>query len=113
MRIVLFLILLLFVILLFAVGNEKLNLKSKIIILVGAMALFLIVFFYNESMQNKEDGINRILEEFMQGKTVTCSGYEVDKKHFNYEYGTQSFVAKREFDNLNAVIIPIEKCMDK
>ncbi|AII14557.1 putative membrane protein [Campylobacter iguaniorum] len=113
MRIVLFLVLILFILILFAAGSQRLNLKSRILILICGIALFLVAFFYNESVQNKEENINKIVEEFTQGKTVKCGEFEVDKKHFNYEFGTGSFVAKSGFESLNSVIIPVEKCIEK
>ncbi|AGZ81489.1 hypothetical protein [Campylobacter fetus] len=111
MKIILFLVLILFIVLVFASPKDKLSLKSKLVILFCGAALFLAAFIYNEKMQERQDQVQRLLEDFMQEKSIKCGEYEVDNKHFNYEYGTQSFVAKRGFSNLNGVIIPIQKCI--
>jgi len=48
--------------------------------------------------------------DFKQGKTLKCGEYNVSAEKFNYEFGTASFLAKREFSDLSGVIVPIKSC---
>ncbi|WP_180753265.1 hypothetical protein [Campylobacter fetus] len=53
MKIILFLVLILFIVLVFASPKDKLSLKSKLIILFCGAALFLAAFIYNEKNARK------------------------------------------------------------
>lgn len=96
---------------LLAVRNEYMSKKFKaILILVIALSL---VGAYLFQANSDDDAKNRrnLLVGFEQGKTLECDGILVDNKKFNYEYGTSSFVAKRDQNDLQGVIILIDKCI--
>jgi hypothetical protein len=62
---------------------------------------------YIESLQN--DNILKI-EAFKQGKTLKCKDdVKVDKEHFSYFSGTQTFAAKPNSRYVD-VIISIDEC---
>lgn len=112
MRIILFLLLLLLILMLIFVSNEILNKKSKAIIFILGLFVAGFVFFYNKFESDHANSRKALLENFLQGKNIKCAQIDVNNTAFNYENGTESFVAKKEFKNLSGVIISIKDCMD-
>ncbi len=95
---------------LFLITSKSLNRRSKFVVSVVGLALLALAtifqFWENRSNLNRVD----LLEAFSQGKTLNCGKFEVNATRFNYEYGTSTFVAKRGFNEVAGVKIPIEQC---
>ncbi len=107
MRILLFLVLILAVLILLAISNDKLNLKSKISILAVCVVVFLAGFIYNQNDNKRSNDIKELLYKFNANESIKCGDYNITNSKFNYEFGTSSFVSKEQ----NGIIIPIEKCL--
>lgn len=113
MRIILFLLLLLLILMLIFVSSEVLNKKSKIAIFILGVLIVGFVYVYNEFESNHANSRKALLEQFWQGQTIKCGKFDVNNTTFNYENGTESFVAKREFVNLSGVILSLKECSEK
>jgi hypothetical protein len=74
----------------------ELNKKQKI----GATLIVLMVimgaFFYNEYSASQSTKVRHIEILFVQGKSLTCNGIEVNSTNFSYSDGTQTFIGKKE-----------------
>ena len=95
MRIVLFLVLAVVVLIVLAISSQRLNWRSKLSILAVCVVLFITGFLYNAD------------DERRSNDSIECQDYNISKKNYNYEFGTQSFVAKDK----SGIIIPIQKCL--
>ena len=73
------------------------------------VAILVCVYFTSKIYQN-EDAISKLLTDFKQGKVLKCGEYKVSAEKFNYEFGTASFLPKREFSDLSGPIVPITSC---
>ena len=97
---------------LFLIGSKSLNRRSKFVVsVVGGILLALAVLFQaweDSSTTNRVD----LLEAFSQGKTLNCGKFEVNATRFNYEYGTSTFIAKRGFNEVAGVKIPLSECLN-
>ncbi|MDO5045420.1 hypothetical protein [Campylobacter sp.] len=113
MRFILALVVILVAILLFSVSDEKISKKSKILIAVIVVVLGSLAYIYESAFEESQAKKRELLSSFNQGKILKCGEFEVSNKKFNYEFGTSSFVAKREFKELSSVIIEIDKCEAK
>lgn len=111
MQIIAFLLFIVIVVLLItALMKDKSDKKTKWISVGSLIILILLIFGYERYVTNVEDANRALLQSFNQGKSLTCNGTKVDSTRFNYEHGTGSFMAKKEFKNLAGVIIPITQC---
>lgn len=109
MQIIAFLVLLL-VIILFVLAKDNIDKTTKRIVLVSLGVLVVLAFAYERYTSDVADKNRAIINSFEQGKTITCKEATVDKERFNYENGTGSFMAKKEFKELSGIIIPITTC---
>lgn len=107
-KILLFILIILCLALISFALRKKLGKKTKpfFIILLIIFIIFAVLF---ESKNLKlSDKKQDLLYAFNQGKTLKCKDFNVSKEHFNYEFGTSSFVAKsKEFKGL---VLDIRKC---
>lgn len=110
MRIILFLVLLLAVLLIIALSDEIISKKSKAVILALLVVLFGGVYFFTASEQNAQNTSAGLLRAFEQGKSLKCGTFEVNASNFGFEYGTQSFVAKKGAKEVAGQIISIKEC---
>ena len=110
MRIILFLILLLAVLLIIALSDEIISKKSKGVILVVLVLISGGVYFFSQSAQNSQNESTELLLAYEQGKSLKCGALEVNASNFNFEYGTQSFVAKKGEKAFAGQIIAIKNC---
>lgn len=93
-----------------AIKDEKIGKGIKALVSAVLVAIFICVYFYEENLSKNEDAISKLVSDFKQGKTLKCGEYNVSSEKFNYEFGTASFLAKREFSDLSGVIVPIKSC---
>lgn len=109
MQIIAFLVLLL-AIALFVLAKDNIDKTTKWIVISSLLALVVLAFIYESYTSNIEEKNRAIINSFKQGKTITCKDGKVDNKRFNYENGTGTFMAKKEFKELSGIIIPITTC---
>ncbi|MBP3676173.1 MAG: hypothetical protein J6I71_06830 [Campylobacter sp.] len=107
MRIVLFLVLAVVVLIVLAISSQRLNWRSKLSILAVCVVLFITGFLYNADDERRSNDIQVLLTEFNTKDSIECQDYNISKKNYNYEFGTQSFIAKDK----SGIIIPIQKCL--
>ena len=93
-----------------AIKDEKISKGVKALVSAVLVAILVCVYFYEENLSKNEDAISKLVSDFKQGKTLKCGEYNVSSEKFNYEFGTASFLAKREFSDLSGVIVPIKSC---
>lgn len=113
MRIILFLVLIVLILLIIAASNDIINKKAKAGILVLIIAIFGAVFYYTQSVTSTQNTSLELLQAYEQGKSLKCGAYEVNASNFGFEYGTQSFVAKRGAKDLQGIIIDVKNCQIK
>lgn len=110
MRIILFLVLVILILALISISSEILNKKAKFVILLLVALICASVFYYTQGVKNTQNASLELLRAYEQGKSLRCGEYEVNASNFGFEYGTQSFVAKRGAKNYEGVILDIKKC---
>ncbi|OUT14882.1 hypothetical protein B9N63_00905 [Campylobacter concisus] len=93
-----------------AIKDEKISKGIKALVSAVLVAILICVYFYEENLSKNEDAISKLVSDFKQGKVLKCGEYNVSAEKFNYEFGTASFLAKREFSELSGVIVPIKSC---
>ena len=93
-----------------AIKDEKISKGVKALVSAVLVAILVCVYFYEQNLSKNEDTISKLVTDFKQGKTLKCGEYNVSSEKFNYEFGTASFLAKREFIDLSGVIVPIKSC---
>ena len=93
-----------------AIKDEKISKGIKALVSAVLVVILVCVYFYEENLSKNEDAISKLVSDFKQGKTLKCGEYNVSAEKFNYEFGTASFLAKREFSDLSGVIVPIKSC---
>ena len=93
-----------------AIKDEKISKSIKALVSVVLVAVLVCVYFYEQNLSKNEDTISKLVTDFKQGKVLKCGDHNVSNKKFNYEFGTASFLAKREFSELSGVIVPIKSC---
>ena len=93
-----------------AIKDEKISKGIKALVSTVLVAILICVYFYEENLSKNEDAISKLVSDFKQGKVLKCGEYNVSAEKFNYEFGTASFLAKREFSELSGVIVPIKSC---
>lgn len=113
MRIILFLVLILFILIIFALSENVISKKNKFLITGLIMLIFGAVYFFAQYDKSVQSSTNEILTAYEQGRALECESLEVNSTNFAFEYGTQSFVAKRENKQNAGVIISIKKCQIK
>ena len=90
-----------------AIKDEKISKGVKALVSAVLVVILVCVYFYEQNLSKNEDAISKLVTDFKQGKVLKCGEYNVSAEKFNYEFGTASFVAKREFSDLSGVIVPI------
>ena len=113
MRIILFLVLIVLILLIIAASNDIINKKAKAGILVLIIAIFGAAFYYTQNIASTQNTSLELLQAYEQGKGLKCGAYEVNASNFGFEYGTQSFVAKRGAKDLQGIIIDVKNCQIK
>ena len=93
-----------------AIKDEKISKGVKALVSAVLVAILVCVYFYEQNLSKNEDAISKLLTDFKQGKTLKCGEYNVSAEKFNYEFGTASFLPKREFSDLSGLIVPITSC---
>lgn len=93
-----------------AIKDEKISKGVKALVSAVLVVILVCVYFYEENLSKNEDAVSKLVSDFKQGKTLKCSEYNVSAEKFNYEFGTASFLPKREFSDLSGVIVPIKSC---
>ncbi|CAD7288543.1 hypothetical protein [Campylobacter suis] len=100
----------LFLVAIWMIKDESISKKAKTIITVGFFITGIFAYLYESEVSKKESKNALLLGAFNQGKTLVCADKKVDKMRFNYEFGTACFMPKREFAELNGVIVKISDC---
>ena len=93
-----------------AIKDEKISKGVKALVSAVLVAILVCVYFYEENLSKNEDAISKLVTDFKQGKVLKCGDHNVSNKKFNYEFGTASFLPKREFSDLSGLIVPIKSC---
>ena len=93
-----------------AIKDEKISKGFKALVSAVLVVILVCVYFYEQNLSKNEDAISKLVSDFKQGKTLKCGEYNVSAEKFNYEFGTASFLPKREFSELSGVIVPITSC---
>ena len=93
-----------------AIKDEKISKGVKALVSAVLVAILVCVYFYEQNLSKNEDAVSKLVSDFKQGKTLKCGEYNVSAEKFNYEFGTASFLPKREFSDLSGVIVPIKSC---
>ena len=93
-----------------AIKDEKISKGVKALVSAVLVAILVCVYFYEENLSKNEDAISKLVTDFKQGKVLKCGDHNVSNKKFNYEFGTASFLPKREFSDLSGAIVPIKSC---
>lgn len=91
---------------------EQVGFSPKIKYFGAALLVVIIVVavLYERNSSKKGSYKRELVLHFTQGGELLCGGVKVDLKHFNYENGTESFVAKKEFENLKGTILSLKDC---
>lgn len=110
MRIIGFLILVILILALLSVNKERMNLKYKLITFLFCIIIIGSIMWYNIIDEKNSKNNQDIVRSFEQGEILHCGNHDVNNSRFNYEYGTASFVAKRGFEDISGVIVPIKNC---
>ena len=93
-----------------AIKDEKISKGIKALVSAVLVAILVCVYFYEQNLSKNEDTISKLVTDFKQGKVLKCGDHNVSNKKFNYEFGTASFLPKREFSDLSGLIVPIKSC---
>ena len=93
-----------------AIKDEKISKGVKTLVSAVLVVILVCVYFYEQNLSKNEDAISKLVSDFKQGKVLKCGEYNVSAEKFNYEFGTASFLPKREFSDLLGVIVPITSC---
>ena len=93
-----------------AIKDEKISKGVKALVSAVLVVILVCVYFYEQNLSKNEDAISKLVTDFKQGKVLKCGDHNVSNKKFNYEFGTASFLPKREFSDLSGVIVPIKSC---
>ena len=93
-----------------AIKDEKISKGVKALVSAVLVAILVCVYFYEQNLSKNEDAISKLVTDFKQGKVIKCGDHNVSNKKFNYEFGTASFLPKREFSDLSGLIVPIKSC---
>lgn len=93
-----------------AIKDEKISKGVKALVSAVLVAILVCVYFYEQNLSKNEDAVSKLVSDFKQGKVLKCGDHNVSNKKFNYEFGTASFLPKREFSDLSGVIVPIKSC---
>ena len=93
-----------------AIKDEKISKGVKALVSAVLVAILVCVYFYEQNLSKNEDAISKLVSDFKQGKTLKGGDHNVSNKKFNYEFGTASFLPKREFSELSGLIVPIKSC---
>ena len=93
-----------------AIKDEKISKTIKAAVSAALVVVLACVYFYEENLSKSEDAISKLVTDFKQGKVLKCGDHNVSNKKFNYEFGTASFLPKREFSELSGLIVPIASC---
>lgn len=95
---------------LWAIKDEKLSKKSKILLSVFSILVIFVAYVYERNLSLNSQKDFEILTKFNQGKVIKCKDYNVTNLKFNYEFGTATFMAKHEISELRGVILDIKDC---
>ena len=97
--------------LLWTVDHEKISKRLKLGVTIVALILGGAAWTYEKEVGEREAATTNALNKFNRGETLKCGEISVNKSEFNYEFGTASFVAKREAKNVATKIVPIKNCL--
>lgn len=110
MQIILFLILVIALVALFANNSAQMDKQTKIYITLGAFVLFGLMYFYESSKNNTEEYSRQIVSAFTQGKELLCDARIVSNKDFIYVSGTNTFMPRDGKMELQGIIIEVATC---
>ncbi|MGG7049120.1 MULTISPECIES: hypothetical protein [unclassified Campylobacter] len=109
-EIVFFVGILLFLAAIWMIKDENISRKAKAVITAVLLCGGIFAYIYESGVSERESQVAQLLSAFHQGKTLICSDKSVSMDKFNYEFGTACFMPKREFIELNGVIVKISDC---
>lgn len=109
-EIVFFVGILLFLAAIWMIKDENISRKAKAVITAVLLCGGIFAYIYESGVSERESQAAQLLSAFHQGKILNCGGKNVSMDKFNYEFGTSCFMPKREFSELNGIIIKISEC---
>jgi len=95
------------------ISSEILSRRSKIVILILTALLGGGLLYYAKFDEDQNSKTSKIISEFELGKTLKCGNLEVNSSAFNYQFATQSFIAKKGYENIASRVIPLKDCVLK
>ncbi len=108
MRIILFLLLV--VVFLAIFSSRSITSKQKMILATLLVLIFGGGYIYETNLDKQELNSLKKIEAFKQGKTLICNNIKVNKEHFDYLSGTETFSPKPN-DKYVDMVISVDKCV--
>lgn len=87
----------------------KLQAKQKALAAFITALVVVGLYLFEEQNNQARAKTQALLLAFEHGKVLECNEIKVEKKDFNYAYGTRSFIAQEESSH-KGLIIPIKDC---
>ncbi|NLC27625.1 MAG: hypothetical protein GX780_02505 [Campylobacteraceae bacterium] len=110
MQVIAFLILMLIFIAILSIDKDSLDPKIKWTSVAIILGIVLIAVGYEYISSKKGANKRELVVHFTQGGSLMCKDVKVDIERFNYENGTESFIAKKEFQNMRGTVISLDDC---
>ncbi len=99
------------VLLIIIISNiEALSTRMKAIIFAVIMMILSLAILYEFMFSRVEEHNRKLVNTFMQGKTLICNDNNVSQKNYILERGTLSFMAKKSELNIVGTIYDVEDC---
>ena len=109
MRIILFLCLILFLIILFSVSSEILDKRAKFSIAFLLVILGGGIFVYSKFDERLSDSKSKLVAEFYDKGYIKCENLNIDTNNYEYKASITSFVPKKH--DLRLDMIDISRCL--
>lgn len=114
MRIIAFIILLVLIIfLVYFIFKENSTKKNKVISFLSLIFILLFGYFYQTFDNKKQNNDILLVNHFSQGHDLICHDINISKKRFHYDAPTQSFLAKKGFEEIKNMIFKLSDCKIK
>jgi len=82
----------------------ELSKSQKITVTATILAVIIGAIAYNTNNTSKRENMLNVVTSFKQGKTVLCSGIDVNDKNYTLSVGTYTFIGKENTANFGKMI---------